>query len=72
MIQTISSMFPHVTYMGCAPAHTACTEATCDNEKRASEYWEHLRLERIKNFGTAKGDDCALGYHGTITSTVHA
>lgn len=56
----VSAMFPHITYQGCAPDHTDCTEATCDNEKRASEYWEHKRLDRIKIFGTAKGDACAL------------
>lgn len=61
-----STMFPHITYQGCGPhyndkdpkraAKAKCTEATCDNEILASEFWEAARQACIIANGTAQGD----------------
>ena len=44
------SKYPHIKYIDCAETeHSSCSEATCDSNILASEYWETKRLEDIKN-----------------------
>jgi len=45
-----SEMFAHIVYQNCDVAnHSTCTEENCDSNILASDYWEHRRLQDIKD-----------------------